>query len=186
MRVDISVYSAKYPVNCVTEGSRLSWCSKAISEVIAEHNATGALYRNGDISREEWLVYKSTTFHNKYFRCVLDEMEKQIRAAKAVAFFKASLQDHIVDDAIVYPGNLDVDNEGSRLSFLCNLWDEVDKIDSSASNPDSKLVSNAFDLARKDAEQSVFWDMGLSMFNASTREATKEDIGMMNKIRRVI
>lgn len=52
----------KFPVKCITEASRLSFCNRADEMLRLEHDTKGAEYRNGDITQEEWEAYKRDVF----------------------------------------------------------------------------------------------------------------------------
>lgn len=171
--MQIPVYTVDYPSGCTAEGSRLSWCIKAQQEIIAEHNVKGALYRSGKITREQWLDYKSTTFRNKYHRCINRQMLVQLAACKTVAFFKASLTTHVVADEIVYPAELDEANEGSRLSFLLNLIDESEKAGDVKTEPRYTAIAIALSEAWKDAVAGTYWTPDAdSDFTLTTKEIT--------------
>ena len=54
-----------YPVDCITEASRLSFCFRLDELLRIEHNAMGAKLRQGLITDIEWKTYLKNTFELK-------------------------------------------------------------------------------------------------------------------------
>lgn len=57
--------TVKYPLNCVTEASRLSFCYRLDELLRIRHNDMGQKYRSGLISKAEWNTFLANEFEPK-------------------------------------------------------------------------------------------------------------------------
>jgi len=79
-----------FPANCTTEASRLSFCYKLDEALRQEHNAKGADYRNGVITKAEWETYLTTVFEPRS-KAIHAEIGKARAAAGTGTFWTPDL-----------------------------------------------------------------------------------------------
>lgn len=57
--------TVNFPVNCITEASRLSFCFRLDELLRIEHNLKGKQYQDGLITKTDWENYLKNTFEPK-------------------------------------------------------------------------------------------------------------------------
>ena len=89
-----------YPVDCITEASRLSFCFRLDELLRIEHNAMGAKLRQGLITDIEWKTYLKNTFEQKSKAIHAGINVNRAIAEKSTFWVSASITKDIVKEVV--------------------------------------------------------------------------------------
>lgn len=139
--------SIKFPAECITEAQRLSFSFKLDEVLRLWHNVQCA-----GMSPTEAREFFQNIFFPKS-SAVHKEKNDNIAEAKLGTFWFPDPDIHWIGDKVVYPGELDQANEGSRLSFLYGLEEKLRE----QGIADMDDLHDKLAEARADAISGTFW-----------------------------
>ena len=89
-----------YPIDCVTEASRLSFCFRLDELLRLEHNLKGSQYKSGLITKIEWDIYLKDTFTVKSKAIHIGINNNRVIAEKSTFWSTASITKDIVKEIV--------------------------------------------------------------------------------------
>lgn len=86
----------KFPINCHTEASKLSFLFRCEGKLIDRHNVKGEQFNNGEITQDEWDSFRIEYFDVKLM-LIHSELGKIKPQARQGNFWEPNLDMDIID-----------------------------------------------------------------------------------------
>lgn len=124
------MYKIIFPPTHTNEGNRNAWCRQAKKTLIDEHNIMGAKLNAGEITQQQFDTYVKNIYIPKQRQTVLPtlhtlDMIARFTQTKWTPSIELNLE--LIEGVyqVKYPRELNINNEGSRLSFLASFKEVI-------------------------------------------------------------